>query len=227
MSKRNVPPEGDRPVARGLRNTLYVVGVVVGLVAALIACGMWALNQAALNAIGVGGVAVTVIALAAAVHIFNQQSIDQAKQAQEAQVEASLTEADLAPDKAEQAAIEQADDEPDPAKAAQEEQTETQEGAGRTVESGGKTWRIYSQQHVPLYVVADLVEAWRDDPDPSMKDGNWVVRNLIGAARPVGQGNHPWLIVFRNRADERRSYRLYRGGRGNQGRNVRNVTRIS
>lgn len=220
-------PKGDRPVARRISVFLYSLAGGIGVFALLIGLGCfhnW--QQSTWNAIGVGGVAVTIAAVAAAVQIFNRQSIDDAERAQVAETESAVS--DFAKEFQASDLLEAASSqpEPDPEKDEQEAQTEAEPGVATIVRIDGDEWRLYPQQNVPLFVLADLVDAWRESAEPGRKDGNWVVRNLVGAARRTGQGSHPWLVVFNNRADERQVYRLYRGGRGNSGRNARNVTRL-
>ncbi|WP_315094731.1 hypothetical protein [uncultured Cellulomonas sp.] len=63
---------------------------------------------------------------------------------------------------------------------------------------------------VPLAVLADLLAYW----ESRHETGRWRVRNLVGAARRTGRGNHPWIVAFRGRDGDLRYWRVSRGGRG-------------
>lgn len=69
---------------------------------------------------------------------------------------------------------------------------------------------VVRPEDVPLAVLADLLAYW----ESRHETGRWRVRNLVGAARRTGRGNHPWIVAFRSRDGELRYWRVSRGGRG-------------
>lgn len=77
----------------------------------------------------------------------------------------------------------------------------------------GPEWSVFAARDVPLFVLADVVEGWRrkkTDGAKPMRDGDWRVANLIGAAKQTGEGERPWYILFDDEGDDV-VWRLWRG----------------
>lgn len=219
-------PEGDRPLARRTSYALYLIAAGLIFAGLLVACQVLVADEEVWNAVALVGVAITLAAVGASIHIFNQQSIDSVRRSQEREMKQAVTLLDLELDGAEEKARSDADAAPDVATLAEEAELVDTTSASATYEANGKTWRIYPKQEVPLFVIADLVIHWRSEEHPGRRDGNWLVQNLVGAARPVGKGSHPWIVIFHDRRGERAVYRLFRGGRGNAGANAGHVRRL-
>ena len=174
--------------------------LVLGILAALVG---WRLNEAALQAISLLGVAVSVTAVALALVIYLRQEVSTGEQfGTIAEMVRVLPQALAAPQTlAELAAAQDDDDYP--------EDTAVAESVGTLAQIPGRSdVRLLNPQDVPLSVLADLVGGWRHANVG--KDGNWTVGNLVGAGRSVGQGNHPWYLVFRSSGGDV-IWRLYRG----------------
>lgn len=83
---------------------------------------------------------------------------------------------------------------------------ELEEASLRTVAVSGEPHVVHRLTDVPMRVIGDLVDYWKE----SGLQGRWTLGRLEYALRRPGRGNHPWLLQFR---DEDHLWKISYGGR--------------
>ncbi|TWS20213.1 hypothetical protein FK529_08850 [Tsukamurella asaccharolytica] len=77
---------------------------------------------------------------------------------------------------------------------------------------------------VPLKVLADVVNWWRD----GNASGSWTVGNLVGSFRPYNKSGGlqgvPWILTFRRTSGDPAEYRVSYSGRKKAGESTRKPT---
>jgi hypothetical protein len=71
---------------------------------------------------------------------------------------------------------------------------ELEEASLRTVAVSGEPHVVHRLTDVPMRVIGDLVDYWKE----SGLQGRWTLGRLEYALRRPGRGNHPWLLQFRD-----------------------------
>lgn len=103
------------------------------------------------------------------------------------------------------------------------------DNSGEPVSVGNQPGRFFNSSEVPLSVLSNLVQGWRNLDEYRNNDNTWTTGNVVGAWRPIpngstGRGNTPWYVTFIDSKDERRVWRVWRGGRSKTRPTVREVT---
>jgi hypothetical protein len=80
----------------------------------------------------------------------------------------------------------------------------------------------FAATEIPLQVLSDLVEGWRQIDDGVDRRG-WTIADVHFAMhKRAGKGNHPWFVFLRDSEDFQNTsaWRITRGGRGRTGPTV-------
>lgn len=86
-----------------------------------------------------------------------------------------------------------------------------------------KAMHVYAGRHVPLVVVASLVEGWRAS---ATNRSRWEIGEVVRAYRRRGKGNHPWFVVLSNREEPNEDVKIWKVSRGGRSKDTTTVTEL-